>query len=111
MVVRRKAIDQVGPLDQRFFLYWEDADWCRRMRARGWKVVYFPAPRVVHYVGASSSQRVFRSLLDFHVSAYKLFCKYSSSGAKLASPLVASALASRFALAVIFNMVGRRFKK
>ena len=111
MVVRRDAIDQVGPLDQRFFLYWEDADWCKRMRAKGWKVVYFPVPRVVHYVGASSSQRIFRSILDFHVSAYKLFCKYSNSGTQLASPLVACALASRFALAVTFNMVGRCLKK
>jgi GT2 family glycosyltransferase len=111
MVVRRKAIDQVGPLDQRFFLYWEDADWCKRMRARGWKVVYFPVPRVVHYVGASSSKRIFRSILDFHVSAYKLFCKYSNSRTQLASPLVACALASRFVLALITNWVGRSIKK
>jgi GT2 family glycosyltransferase len=111
MVVRREAIDQVGPLDQRFFLYWEDADWCKRMRAKGWKVVYFPVPRVVHYVGASSSQRIFRSILDFHVSAYKLFCKYSNSSAKLASPLVACALASRFVLTLVMNWVGRSIKK
>jgi hypothetical protein len=111
MIVRRKAIDQVGPLDERFFLYWEDADWCMRMHQKGWKVIYFPVPRVVHYVGASSSQRVFRSILDFHVSAHKLFCKYCNSRTQLASPLVAFALATRFVLALITNWVGRSIKK
>jgi len=111
MVVRREAIDQVGPLDERFFLYWEDADWCRRMHQKGWKVIYFPEPRVVHYVGGSSSSRIFRSMLDFHVSAYKLFCKYSNNWARLASSLVACALASRFVLALIINKLGKRSKK
>jgi hypothetical protein len=111
MVVRREAIDQVGPLDERFFLYWEDADWCRRMHQKGWKVIYFPEPRVVHYVGGSSSSRIFRSMLDFHVSAYKLFCKYSSNWARLASPLVACALASRFVLAFMMSKVANSSKK
>jgi len=111
MVARREAIDQVGPLDERFFLYWEDADWCRRMHQKGWKVIYFPEPRVVHYVGGSSSTRIFRSMLDFHVSAYKLFCKYSNNWARLASSLVACALASRFVLALIINKLGKRSKK
>jgi len=111
MVVRREAIDQVGPLDERFFLYWEDADWCRRMHQKGWKVIYFPEPRVVHYVGGSSSSRIFRSMLDFHVSAYKLFCKYSSNWARLASPLVACALAFRFVLAFMMSKVANSSKK
>ncbi len=111
MVVRREAIDQVGPLDERFFLYWEDADWCMRMHQKGWKVIYFAEPRVVHYVGGSSSTRVFRSILDFHLSAYKLFCKYSNSWTRLASPLVAVTLASRFVLALIINKLGSFSKK
>jgi GT2 family glycosyltransferase len=110
MVARREAIDQVGPLDERFFLYWEDADWCARMRQKGWKVIYFPEPRVVHYVGGSSSARVFRSIIDFHKSAYKLFCKYSRGWMRALSPLVAAALASRLTLALIMNKVGRCFK-
>jgi len=42
MLVRRKAIDDVGLLDEQFFLYWEDADWCKRMWDKEWKIVYFP---------------------------------------------------------------------
>jgi len=111
MVVRREAIDQVGPLDERFFLYWEDADWCMRMHQKGWKVTYFPEPRVVHYVGASSSQRVFWSIVDFHKSAYKLFYKYSKGWMRALSPIVAAALASRLILALIINKVGRFYRK
>lgn len=61
MVVRRKALDDVGLLDERFFMYWEDADWCRRMWRKGGKVVYFPQASVVHYVGVSSDKALSRS--------------------------------------------------
>ena len=110
MAVRRKAIDQVGPIDGRFFLYWEDADWCMRMRQKGWNVIYFPVPRVVHYVGVSSSQRVFWSLVDFHKSAYKFFCKYSKGWMRALSPLVAVALASRLIFVLIMKKVGRIYQ-
>jgi GT2 family glycosyltransferase len=111
MVVRRKAVEAVGLMDEQFFMYWEDADWCARMRRKGWKVIYFPEPRVLHYVGASSSMRVFRSIADFHKSAYKLFYKYSEGWMRALSPLVAVALASRLILAIIMNKMGRFSKK
>jgi GT2 family glycosyltransferase/glycosyltransferase involved in cell wall biosynthesis len=79
MIVRKKAIDAVGVFDERFFMYWEDADWCRRMRDGGWKVVYFPQASVVHYVGGSSNQLVFKSQIAFHKSAYLLFEKHNPS--------------------------------
>jgi GT2 family glycosyltransferase len=85
MVVRRKAVSEVGLLDSRFFLYWEDADWCRRMWAKGWKVVYFPSAKVIHQVGASSSTRPIRSLYEFHKSSYKLFNKYAGGQVRLLS--------------------------
>ena len=81
------------------------------MWKKGWKVVYFPSAKVVHYVGASSSTRVFRSIVDFHKSVYKLFYKYSEGWMRALSPLVAVALASRLILAIIMNKVGRLYKK
>jgi GT2 family glycosyltransferase len=53
MLVRRSAIAEVGPLDEGFFLYYEDIDWCRRMHLRGWKVLLEPTARVVHQRGGS----------------------------------------------------------
>ncbi len=87
MVVRRKTVDDVGLLDERFFMYWEDADWCRRMWGKGGKVVYFPQASVVHYVGVSSDQAPLRSILEFHKSSYRLFDKYNRASLWFVKPL------------------------
>jgi len=54
LMVRREVFDQVGPLDDRFFMYFEEVDFCRRARAGGWACWYVPESRVVHLVGQSS---------------------------------------------------------
>jgi GT2 family glycosyltransferase len=110
MVVRRRAIENVGLMDARFFLYWEDADWCRRMWQKGWKVVYHPIPTVVHSVGTSSSTKPIRSLIEFHKSCYRLFDKYNRTPFKFINPLVASALALRLVMSILLNKVGRAFE-
>jgi GT2 family glycosyltransferase len=53
-VVREEALKQVGLLDERFFIYAEDIDWCRRFWAFGWEVVFFPGATAIHHSGASS---------------------------------------------------------
>jgi GT2 family glycosyltransferase len=53
MVTRRAVIDRVGMLDEAFFLFNEDVDWCRRMHAAGFRVVYLPAATCTHMIGAS----------------------------------------------------------
>jgi len=87
LVARRKAIEDVGPMDERFFIYWEDADWCRRMWKKGWKVVYFPKASIVHYVGVSSEQAPLRSIFEFHKSSYRLFEKHSKPSLWFMKPL------------------------
>jgi N-acetylglucosaminyl-diphospho-decaprenol L-rhamnosyltransferase len=54
VLIRREVIEQVGPLDEGYFMYFEDVDYCRRVREAGWKIVYWPHVEVVHYKGASS---------------------------------------------------------
>jgi len=56
MLVRRAAIAEVGPMDERFFLYFEDVDWCYRMHAAGWKVYYCPDAKLVHHYRRQSAQ-------------------------------------------------------
>jgi GT2 family glycosyltransferase len=51
MLVRRAAIDEVGEMDEGFFLYFEDTDWCHRMHDRGWRVVIEPSASCVHHLG------------------------------------------------------------
>jgi GT2 family glycosyltransferase len=54
LCARAAAAQQVGLLDERFFMYSEELDWCRRFRAAGWRVSYVPSAEVVHLEGASS---------------------------------------------------------
>lgn len=56
LMVRREVIEQVGLLDDGFFLYFEETDWCRRMAAAGWQGWYVPSAQVMHFGGQSVSQ-------------------------------------------------------
>jgi hypothetical protein len=63
-VVRREAMDQVGLLDERFFMYGEDIDWCRRFNNAGWRVVFYPHAEAIHYCAASSSRAPTRFYIE-----------------------------------------------
>jgi GT2 family glycosyltransferase len=56
MLVRRKAIDEVGLFDEQFFLYCEETDWCKRFRAAGWLIAFCPEAEAIHAHRASSSK-------------------------------------------------------
>jgi len=103
MVVRKNAIEDVGLMDERFFMYWEDVDWCKRMRRSRWKVVYLPQATIVHYVGGSSDKLVIRSVFEFHKSCYRLFDKYTKFPLSVTSPLVFLGIALRFFFVFFFH--------
>jgi len=54
---RREAVDQFGLLDEGFFIYAEDVDWCKRCWRGGWRVVFFPGAQAIHYRGASTTKK------------------------------------------------------
>lgn len=108
LLVRRRAVDAVGGLDPRFFLYWEDADWCIRMKRAGWEVVYYPVPWVIHRVGGSSERHLLKSVLAFHQSAYYLFNKYYPSPAGVLKPVVMAVLAVRFVFVLVSHFLRLR---
>ncbi len=54
-MVRKSALEKVGLLDEQFFFYAEDKDWCKRFNNGGWKVTFYPEAKIVHYGGASSA--------------------------------------------------------
>lgn len=56
LMVRKSAMDKVGPLDDRYFLYFEDTDWCRRFWDAGYRVVYYTGASMVHYHARLSAQ-------------------------------------------------------
>jgi len=81
VLARREALAAVGGFDERYFLYWEDADLCRRLRARGAQVRYAPAATAVHRVGHSSKTARAPSVRAFHESAYVYYATHVAPGA------------------------------
>ena len=79
MLVRREAIAEVGSLDEGFFLYYEDVDWCRRMHARGWEVLLEPAahgrasPRPVRGASAAGITQAYRASFYRYCDLYGLW--------------------------------------
>ncbi len=85
LLVRREAYEQVGGLDEGFFMYSEELDWCRRMKAAGWQVVSFPPARLVHHEAKSSAQVPAATHIRFNTSKVRYYRKYYG-------PLAAEAL-------------------
>ncbi len=81
MMARREAVEQVGPLDEGFFMYSEELDWCKRFREAGWRVVYLPTARIIHHVGKSSEQVVTARHIHFQTSKVRYFRKHHGRAA------------------------------
>lgn len=107
MLARRSAIEQVGLLDEEFFLYGEDLDWCQRFRLAGWQVHYYPHAQVVHYKGAAMARSGWRPAFEFYRSIFLLYRKHIYAQ----SPLVLNLL---FMLGLIvrasFGVVERKLQ-
>jgi GT2 family glycosyltransferase len=67
LLVRPQAAAEIGGLDERFFLFSEEVDWCWRFRQAGWKILFTPAAEVVHVGGASHGGRLFREQVQGHL--------------------------------------------
>jgi GT2 family glycosyltransferase len=80
MLARRDAVVSVGGFDERYFMYWEDADLCRRLRERGHTIRVAPAASAVHRVGQSSRTARARSVRAFHDSAYLYYSTHVAPG-------------------------------
>ncbi|SEC12339.1 hypothetical protein SAMN05443246_3067 [Paenibacillus sp. GP183] len=76
MLVRREAIDQVGMLDEEFFMYGEDIDWCYRIKQAGWGIYYYPRTTITHYKGASSRKKPFKIIYEFHRAMFLFHRKH-----------------------------------
>jgi len=108
LFIRHSILKQLGGLDERFFMFWEDADFCRRAREGGWEVVYYPLATVFHHVGGSNGRGATRTLFEFHKSSYRLFLKYSGPLTRFFAPVFAFLLLSRFCLVVISRHLAAR---
>lgn len=76
LLMRRETLEEVGLLDERFFMYSEELDWCYRAKELGWEVVYLPTAQVIHYVGKSSEQVLPLRHIQFQRSKVLFFKKH-----------------------------------
>jgi len=76
MMIRREVIEQIGILDERYFAYQEDADYCFTARKAGWKIYYVPEPRIIHLGGRGGSRkRPYFAIYQWHRSYYLYYRK------------------------------------
>jgi N-acetylglucosaminyl-diphospho-decaprenol L-rhamnosyltransferase len=95
LLTRREVLDGVGSFDEGYFMYSEELDWQRRVRAAGWKIVYFPDAIIMHYEGKSSEQVVAARHIRFNRSKVRYFEKHHGS---TAAETLRLALLAMFAL-------------
>lgn len=107
LMMRRETLERVGLLDERYFLYGEDLDWCRRARRLGVRIVHDPGLEGVHAQGSSAARAPVASLRHFHRSAVRYFGEHERPGLPAAIALLARAsLSVRYWLALARHALG-----
>lgn len=110
LMARREMVEQIGLLDEGFFMYCEDVDWAYRAREAGWRNLYFPGATLIHEIGRSTDKAVNRMIVQFHLSMYRFFRKhYAATANPAVRLLVVAGLAARAGLMLARNQ-SLRFK-
>lgn len=108
MLVRRSAIEDAGMLDEEFFMYGEDIDWCYRIKQAGWDIYYNAETKITHYKGASSRRRPFKIVYEFHRAMYLFHCKhYAKHYSWMTNALVYTGIGIKLGLSLTRNQLKR----
>jgi GT2 family glycosyltransferase len=107
MLARREAIAQVGGLDEAYFMFNEDVDWCRRLGQAGWTVTYVPSAEVVHRVGASRRRVSARVIVERHRGMIHYFHKHHPRG-RVVTALADAMIMARAGVMVAANALRPR---
>jgi GT2 family glycosyltransferase len=76
MLIPKSVIDEVGLLDENFFMYGEDIDWCYRIKSSGKSIWYYGKVNAIHYKGASSGKKDTRLIYEFHRAMWLFYKKH-----------------------------------
>lgn len=77
LMIRRDLIEKVGRFDERFPIFFNDVDFCKRVSEAGYKLLYYPGAVIEHYVGGSTGRYPFKMKWESHKSMYRYLAKYS----------------------------------
>ena len=108
LLIRRDLVARIGLLDEDFFMYGEDLDWCFRVKAAGYKVMYVPTTKVIHHKGSSSRKMPEKALYEFHRAMQLFYNKhYRARYNFLVNWLVSAGIWGRYAAKVLANNLRR----
>jgi N-acetylglucosaminyl-diphospho-decaprenol L-rhamnosyltransferase len=108
MLVRRAAVEQIGYLDESYFMYGEDLDWAFRLKAAQWRVMYVPTTTVIHRKRASSSRYRERTIRYFHDAMRRFYSThYAGDMPRVVNALIIAAIAVRERLELSSVAIGR----
>jgi GT2 family glycosyltransferase len=108
LMTRRETFERLGGLDELFFIYCEDVDYCKRIAAAGDRCTYLPSVMVRHFGGGSAKYNLPRAIRAFHESAFRYYWKYSGVLGRLCAPFVRVGLYARGELLLHRAFRGRK---
>lgn len=109
MLVRREAIEQVGLMDERFFMFGEETDWCYRYDQAGWKVLFFPHAEIIHLGGQSSVKVQGEMVVQLRVSILQFMKKhYGWLTRRIATLLVVLFFSLRLPIWIIVALINNK---
>lgn len=76
MLLPADVVTAVGGMDPGYFMYSEELDWCKRIKAAGWRVIYFPQAKIIHHEGKSSEQAIAARHINFNRAKLRYYRKY-----------------------------------
>jgi GT2 family glycosyltransferase len=80
LMARREVYEEIGGLDTRYIMFWEELDWCKRAKLAGWGVIYLGTSKIIHHGGKSTEQAGARKHIHFQQSKLRYYKKFFGSG-------------------------------
>ena len=112
MLIRKELIKKIGYLDERFFIYSEDIDYCYRAIKAGWSVYYFPKIKIKHMHGGTTQQFKFKYLLNFHKGMFLYYNKhFARKNLFLVNYLIYSGILLRLAFFIVIGLLSEAKSK
>lgn len=115
MFVKKEVFNKIGYLDENFFMYGEDVDFCYRAKKNGWKIIYFPKIKIKHLHGGTTSNSRFKYIWHFHYSMFQYYNKHhAKKNIFLLNIIIYEGIIFRFLLVsslVFFNSMIFKFSK
>ncbi|WP_026885133.1 glycosyltransferase family 2 protein [Clostridium beijerinckii] len=105
MLMPKFVFEEVGGLDEDFFMYGEDIDLCYKIKERGYKILYYPEAQIIHYKGASSKKKRFKVIYDFHEAMWIFYKKhYKDKYGSFVTSLVYCGIKMKYLIEIFKNL-------